>query len=68
MSVSSTALLVNSVVATANSLKQGIVGQESVFKVPSKNSKAPTKISFLVAEVIAETEKTFSDGEFGEIF
>jgi len=47
-----------------NSLKQSVIGQQSLFTAVSNKSEASTKVSFLIAEAIAKRGKAFSDGEF----
>lgn len=41
-----------------------MTGQQAMFKIPKENSETVTKISFMIAEVIAKRSKPLSDGEF----
>ena len=48
----------------ANSLKENMIGQQSLFKAARQSSEAATKVSFLITEAIAKRGKPLSDGEF----
>ena len=45
-------------------LKRNTAGQQLLLKTLSKSSEETTKISFLIAEVIAMRGKPLSEGEF----
>ena len=48
----------------ANSLKENMICQQSLFKAARQSSEAATRDSFLITEAIAKRGKPLSDGEF----
>ena len=50
----------------AESLRKGLIAEQSIFKKVTQNKQASVQISYVVAREIAKRGKPFSDGEYIE--